>query len=156
MVIADRVVLVAEDDPGEIQVVRDAFQRLHLANPVEVVSDGRAAIDYLDASDDSADRRAHPRPVLILLDSDLAKPSGREVLGWLRAQERLRRIPVVMLISSDERPHVDVVDDLGVNSSLRKPVSFDALVRMLTRIDISWMMLNEPPGTPAGRPGSSR
>jgi CheY-like chemotaxis protein len=138
-------VMLVEDNPDDVLLVRRAFARLGFDHPLIAVSDGQAAIDYLDGRDGFADRGAHPLPAMILLDLKLPKVSGHEVLSWLRAQEILRRIPVVILSTSDERSDVNRAYDLGANSYLRKPVSFDALIEILTRLNVYWLMSNEPP-----------
>ena len=146
----DRTVLLVEDNPDDVLLVRRAFERLHLANPLHVVRDGQTAIDYMSGSGEFADRGAHPLPVMVLLDLKLPGVTGHDVLRWLKTQEGLRRIPVVVLTTSDERDDVNSAYDLGVNSYLRKPVSFDALVEMLASLDVYWLLLNEIPDLPAG------
>jgi CheY-like chemotaxis protein len=143
---AERVsVMLVEDNPDDVLLVRRAFARLGLVHPLTVLSDGEAAIDYLAGRGDFADRGAHPLPAMILLDLKLPKVSGHELLSWLRGQEIVRRIPVVILTTSDERSDVNRAYDLGANSYLRKPVSFDALIEILTRLNVYWLTSNEPP-----------
>ena len=84
-------------------------------------------------------------PILILLDLKLPRRSGLEVLAWLREQERLKRIPVVMLTSSQQRRDVDHAYDVGVNSYLVKPVEFEALFDMLKAVNLYWVMVNTKP-----------
>jgi CheY-like chemotaxis protein len=126
-------------------LVRRAFDRLNLHNPLQVVAEGRTAIDYLSGTGGFADRGKHPLPVLILLDLKLPGMNGHGVLRWLRSQDGLRRIPVVVLTTSDERDDINGSYDLGVNSYLRKPVSFEALVELLGNLDVYWLLLNEAP-----------
>lgn len=145
MVMAERAVLLVEDDPDDVELVRRVFSRLHFAHPLQVVRDGREAMDYLAGSGAYEDRDRYPLPLLVLLDLKLPKATGHEVLRWLRAQDGLRRLPVVMFTSSDERADINAAYDLGINSYLRKPVSFDALAQLLTKIDLYWLLLNEPP-----------
>ena len=146
----DRTVLLVEDNPDDVLLVRRAFERLHLANPLHVVGDGQTAIDYMSGSGEFADRAAHPLPVMVLLDLKLPGVTGHDVLRWLKTQEGLRRIPVVVLTTSDERDDVNSAYDLGVNSYLLKPVSFEALVEMLASLDVYWLLLNEIPDLPSG------
>ena len=141
----DHTVLLVEDNPDDVMLVRRAFGRLHLANPLQVVNNGQSAIDYLSGAGEYADRVAYPLPVVVLLDLKLPGVNGLEVLSWIKTQDGLRRIPVVVLTTSDLREDVNSSYDLGVNSYLRKPVSFDSLVDMLSRLDVYWLLLNETP-----------
>jgi len=139
-------ILVVDDDPDDVELVRRAFRRLRVVNPVRVASDGEEAVAYLAGTGPFADRLANPLPALVLLDLKLPRRSGHEVLDWLKAQPVLRRIPVVVLTSSGERRDVDRAYDLAANSYLVKPVRFDDLVRLIGELNVYWMILNEPPG----------
>ncbi|HWO69131.1 MAG TPA: response regulator [Actinomycetota bacterium] len=139
-------ILVVDDDPDDVELVRRAFRRLRVVNPVRVASDGEEAVAYLAGTGPFADRLANPLPALVLLDLKLPRRSGHEVLDWVKAQPVLRRIPVVVLTSSGERRDVDRAYDLAANSYLVKPVRFDDLVRLIGELNVYWMILNEPPG----------
>ena len=145
MITTEATVLLVEDNPTDVLLIQRAFDKARLVNPVHVVHDGDAAVAYLTGEGEYVDRRRHPLPVLILLDLKLPRRSGLEVLAWLRAQEGLRRIPVVMLTSSQQPPDVAAAYDSGVNSYLVKPVEFDALLDMLKTVNLYWMVLNERP-----------
>jgi CheY-like chemotaxis protein len=138
-------ILIVEDNPTDILLIRRAFDRAKLANPVQFVTDGDAAVDYLSGEGTYRDRTQFPLPILILLDLKLPKRSGLEVLEWLRTQERLKRIPVVALTSSTQDRDVNAAYDTGVNSYLVKPVEFDGLLEMLKTVNFYWLMLNERP-----------
>jgi DNA-binding response OmpR family regulator len=112
---------------------------------MQVIQDGDAAIDYLDGVNDYADRDRYPFPVLILLDLKLPRRSGLEVLGWLRQQPELKRLPVIILTSSQENTDVNRAYDLGANSYLVKPLGLNALVEVVTTINMYWLLLNESP-----------
>jgi CheY-like chemotaxis protein len=152
----DGTVLLVEDNPDDALLVRRAFGRLKLANPLEVVTDGQEAINYLGASGGLAAGSSRALPVLILLDLKLPGIDGLGVLRWLKGRDGLRRIPVVVLTTSDERGDVNAAYDLGANSYLRKPVSFDALVEVFERLNQFWLSLNEAPDTTIDRGGPSR
>jgi CheY-like chemotaxis protein len=138
-------ILLVEDKPTDVMLIKRAFDKTKLANPVQVVSDGDAAVEYLSGRGAYSDRGQFPLPILILLDLKLPRRSGLEVLQWLRSQESLKRIPVVMLTSSQHDRDVNAAYDMGVNSYLVKPVDFDGLLQMLKTVNLYWIMLNESP-----------
>lgn len=139
-------VLLVEDDPNDILLIQRAFRKANLTNiSMQVIQDGDAAIDYLDGAGDYTDRDRYPFPVLILLDLKLPRRSGLEVLGWLRQQPELRRLPVIILTSSQENTDVNRAYDLGANSYLVKPLGLNALVDIVTTINMYWLLLNESP-----------
>lgn len=139
------IILLVEDDPNDVLLVQRAFTRLNIVNNFQVVRDGEEAVDYLSGQGKFSDRRVYPLPALVLMDLKLPKKSGLEVLEWLKAQTGLKRTPVVMLTSSREATDVNNAYDLGVSSYLVKPVTFSALVDLLTQVDVFWMLLNERP-----------
>ena len=140
-----QTILIVEDNPTDVMLIRRALARLKIANPVQVIADGDRAVDYLSGHDDYADRMQFPLPALILLDLKLPRRSGLEVLEWLRRQEGLRRMPVVMLTSSRQSDDVNRAYDLGANSYLVKPVEFESLQEMLGTINTYWIDWNEKP-----------
>ena len=142
---AELTILLVEDNPTDVTLIRRAFDKAKLANPMQVVSDGDRAVDYLAGQGAYTDRRKFPVPILILLDLKLPRRSGLEVLEWLRSQETLKRIPVVMLTSSQHGRDVNAAYDTGVNSYLVKPVQFEGLLQMLKTVNLYWLMLNERP-----------
>lgn len=139
------VILLVEDSPDDATLIRRAFQKTNLMNPVQLVEDGEEAIAYLSGAGSFADRGRFPLPALVLLDIKLPRRSGLEVLEWVRGAPGLKRLPVVMLTSSREQIDVNRAYDLGVNSYLTKPVAFEALVEMVKRVNLYWVLLNEPP-----------
>jgi CheY-like chemotaxis protein len=138
-------ILIVEDNPTDVLLIRRGFDKAKLANPIQVVGDGDAAVAYLSGRERYADREQFPLPILILLDLKLPKRSGLEGLEWVRTQETLKRIPVVALTSSRQERDVNSAFDIGVNSYLVKPVEFDGLVEMLKTINLYWLILNERP-----------
>ena len=142
---AGRSVLLVEDDLNDVLLLQRAFRKVEVSVPMHVVHDGQAAVDYLDGRGVYADRRAYPLPSLVLLDLKLPCKSGHEVLEWLRAQPALKQVPVVMLTSSKEVVDINRAYDLGANSYLVKPVSFDDLLNLARMLNLYWLQLNEPP-----------
>jgi CheY-like chemotaxis protein len=138
-------ILIVEDNTTDVMLIRRAFAKLNIANPVQVVADGDRAVAYLSGQDAYADRVQFPLPAFVLLDLKLPRRSGLEVLAWLRAQDSLRRLPVVMLTSSRQSLDVNRAYDLGANSYLVKPVEFDDLQRLLGTINTYWIDYNEKP-----------
>jgi len=138
-------ILIVEDNATDVMLIRRALAKSNIANPVHVVVDGDRAVAYLSGLDGYDDRAQFPLPALVLLDLKLPRRSGLEVLEWLRGQDGLRRLPVVMLTSSRQSQDVNRAYDLGANSYLVKPVEFDALQEMLGTINAYWIDYNEKP-----------
>ncbi|PYJ82758.1 MAG: two-component system response regulator [Verrucomicrobia bacterium] len=139
------VVLLADDDPNDVFLLQRAFQKTNIANPLQVVRDGEEAMAYLSGQAQYADRQRHPLPVLLLLDLKMPRKSGFEVLRWLRQQAGLKRLPVVVLTSSNQSPDINKAFDLGANSYIVKPGGFDSLVEMVKNLNLYWLILNEKP-----------
>ena len=138
-------VLLAEDDANDILLIQRASQKTNIANPLRVVRDGEEAVAYLSGQEPYADRDRHPMPVLLLLDLKLPRKSGFEVLQWLRQQSRLKRLPVVVMTSSNQNPDINKAFDLGANSYLVKPGGLDSLLELVKNLDMYWLILNEKP-----------
>ena len=145
MTLDDPTILIVEDNSTDVMLIRRAFDKAKFANPVQVVGDGDAAVEYLSGEGAYAERAKFPLPILILLDLKLPRRSGLEVLEWLRTQDKLKRIQVVILTSSRQDRDVNAAYDIGVNSYLVKPVEFDGLLQMLKNVNLYWLMLNERP-----------
>ena len=133
------LVLLVEDDTNDVLLVRRAFRRAGLDARIEVAPDGEAAVAFLTRA------LTATAPGLVLLDLKLPRLPGLDVLGWLRRQPGLRRLPVVVLTSSRERSDVDRAYDLGANSFLVKPVGFAELLEMVKALDLYWLRMNEAP-----------
>lgn len=140
---ATGTILLVEDDPNDVLLIRRALRRATIPNPIEVVSDGEAAVAYLAGRGTYADRTAHPLPALMLLDLKLPRRSGFEVLEWLRQQPGLRRLRVVVFTSSGLAADIRRAYELGANSYLVKPLEFDALQDMLQALGAYWLTLSE-------------
>jgi CheY-like chemotaxis protein len=133
-------ILLVEDDHNDVLLIKRAFQKVNIANPIIVVNDGEQAISYLAGREPYVDRAV---PMLVLLDLKLPRKSGHEVLEWLRQQPNIKRLPVVVLTASSESSDVNRAYDLGANSYLVKPVTFDALVEMVKTLNLYWLILNK-------------
>ena len=117
------------------------MRRTNLKNPVDVARDGQEALDYLFGNHDQA---AKPVPVVVLLDLMLPRVDGFEVLKRIRAEERTRRMPVVILTSSSEDRDLINGYDLGANSYVRKPVRFEEFATAIAQLGVYWLLINEP------------
>ncbi len=135
-------ILLVEDNPVDIDLLRRAFQRRNLSNPLEVARDGLEALEFLDRWE----RGELAPPAVILLDIKLPKVDGLEVLRRIRAHDRFRRIPVVMLTSSSEDRDIATAYDSGANSYIVKPVDFAKFVDVAEQVELYWCLLNHPPG----------
>ena len=125
-------VLLVEDDPGDVLMTREAFEDHKVANTLHVVGDGVAALQFLRRQGPYAQA---PTPDLILLDLNLPRMDGREVLGAIKGDEALRRIPVVVLTTSEAEEDVLRSYDLHANAYVTKPVDFDRFIDVVRRID---------------------
>lgn len=142
---ANSEILLVEDNPDDVFLLNRAFRRANIANSIQVIEDGEAAVQYLSGQGTYADRQLYPLPILMLLDLKLPRRSGHEVLEWLRQQPGLKRLPVVVLTSSQQDIDIDRAYDLGANSYLVKPVGFDALIEMVKNLNVYWITLNKKP-----------
>jgi CheY-like chemotaxis protein len=143
-----RIILVVEDNPDDVELTRRAFERSRVANEIVVASSGEAALDYLFGRGDHADRDLGVMPELVLLDLNLPGLDGLGVLRALRANERTRRLPVVVLTSSNEESDRIRSYDLGANSFVQKPVDYAQFIEAARQLGLYWLMLNEPPPQP--------
>jgi len=141
-------ILLVEDNPYDVELTLRAFEQNKILNKLQVVRDGQEALDYLFASGAHAGRDPKNAPEVVLLDLKLPKIDGLEVLRRMRADERTRRLPVVVLTSSNEEKDIVSSYDLGANSFVRKPVDFTQFVHAVNQLGLYWLVLNEtPPGT---------
>ncbi|MCX6020313.1 MAG: response regulator [Chloroflexi bacterium] len=141
----DHVILLVEDYPDDEELTLIALKSSNLMNRVTVARDGAEALDYLFATGPHTGRDVTEGPQLILLDLKLPKIDGLEVLRRLRADERTKLIPVVVLTSSSEERDVLRSYDLGANSYVQKPVDFVQFVEAVKQLGMYWLVLNMPP-----------
>ena len=136
---SSKVILLIEDNPSDVDLTRRALEKSRIANELVVAEDGEAALEYLwrEGTDEL--------PALALLDLNLPKLSGLEVLRRIRADARTRRLPVVILTSSKEEQDLAAGYDLGVNSYIRKPVDFKQFAHCIEQLGLYWLVLNEQP-----------
>ncbi len=142
----DRDILLVEDNPDDIELTRIAFAEAGLDSRLEVVRDGAEALDYLFARGVWAGRDPNKLPSIVLLDLNLPKLDGREVLQAIRASEATRNLPVVVLTTSAEPFDVDASYAMGANSYIRKPVDFEQFVWAVKQVGLYWLVLNRVPG----------
>ena len=138
-------ILLIEDNPDDVELTLHAFQKNHMANDIVVATDGAEGLDYLFGTGKYAGRDAEEPPALILLDLQLPKIGGLEVLRRVREDERTKRIPVVILTTSDEEEDIVNGYNGGANSYLRKPVDFAEFMNAVKQLEMYWMVLNTPP-----------
>src|SRR5437867_1160353 len=135
------ILLVAEDLPEEVFILKRALERSRFAAPVHFVRDGQEAVDYLNGEQAFADRRQNPLPTLLLLDLKMPRLDGFQVLEWLRRQPGLRRLPVVVFTSSDMSQDLKRAYDLGANSYLVKPHRSEQLEEVAGDVEDYWFKL---------------
>jgi CheY-like chemotaxis protein len=145
--IRSRIILLVEDNPNDVELTARAFERSHLVNEIVVACDGEEAINYLFATGRHAGRDTNVMPEVVLLDLNLPKIDGLGVLRRMRADERTRRLPVVIMTSSNEER--DIISSYGANSFVRKPVDFAQFLDAAKHLELYWLVMNEPP--PPGR-----
>jgi CheY-like chemotaxis protein len=144
-----QTIVLVEDNEDDVALLRRAFQRAAIANPLHVVGDGEAAMQYLAGEGGHADHTQHPLPALMLLDLRLPRYSGFEVLAWLRNQPGLKRLVTVILTSSPQTADIAQAYDLGANSYLVKPGTPSDLVAMVHTLHLYWIAYNTiPPLSP--------
>ncbi len=137
-------ILLAEDDPNDVELTLAALAENHLANEVVVVGDGAEALDYLRQRGKYAGR-ASGSPAAVLLDLKMPKVDGLEVLRQMKTDVHLRTIPVVMLTSSREERDLVESYRLGVNAYVVKPVAFQEFIDAVKNLGLFWAVINEPP-----------
>ena len=140
-----RFILLVEDNPDDVELTLRALKKHNVQNEVVVVRDGAEALDYLFVTGAYACRDTDIMPAVILLDLKLPKIDGLEVLRRIRADERTKLLPVVILTSSKEEQDLINGYKLGANSYIRKPVDFIQFSEAIKQLGLYWLILNEPP-----------
>ena len=147
---AGLTIIIADDDSDDRMLIDDAFQESRLANPLVFVEDGEQLLQCLRGEGNFANGSAGQRkPGLILLDLNMPKMDGRTALAQLKADPELRRIPVIVLTTSKAEEDVFRTYDLGVNSFITKPVSFEALVDVVRTLNHYWIEIVQLPSAQA-------
>lgn len=139
-------ILMADDDEDDRLMTKEAFQEARLANELRFVVDGEELMDYLYHRGEYADPAISPRPGLILLDLNMPKKDGREALKEIKADPSLRQIPIVVLTTSKADEDIYRSYNLGVNSFITKPVSFEGLVYVIGALAQYWFQIVRLPG----------
>ncbi len=140
----EQIILLVEDNDDDAELTTLAFKAARLSNRVVRVSDGVEALDYLNARGSYADRDVADVPALVLLDINLPRLSGLEVLAAIRATPPIQHVPVVVLTSSDEEKDRLAAYSHCANSYVRKPVDYDAFVAAAKELGLYWLVLNRP------------
>lgn len=139
------LILLIEDNPDDEELTLLAFEQNRISNQVVVARDGVEALEYLFGTGKFADRNLDVMPALVLLDLQLPRINGLEVLQRLRADNRTKFIPVVILTTSNEQQDLINSYKLGCNSYIRKPVDFEQFQTAVEQLGMYWLLLNEPP-----------
>jgi CheY-like chemotaxis protein len=147
-----KVILLVEDNASDEKLTVLAFKTCGVANEVVVVRDGAAALDYIFGTGKHANRDANVLPSVVLLDLKLPKIDGLDVLRRIRADQRTRLLPVVVLTASREEEDVLNSYSLGANAYVRKPVQFAEFAEAAKTLGLFWLLLNEPAPVPRGLP----
>jgi CheY-like chemotaxis protein len=140
-------ILLVEDNPTDAELCIRALKKSNLANSLVWVKDGAEALDFLFATGAYSDRNVTCPPKVVLLDLRLPKVDGMDVLRRVKADERTRSIPVVVLTSSKEDRDIAESYQLGVNSYISKPVEFDSFAKTVSELGMYWLLVNRPPVT---------
>jgi CheY-like chemotaxis protein len=140
-------ILIADDDPEDRMLAEDALKEGRLVNDVRFVEDGEELLEYLQHRGKFEDPESSPRPGMILLDLNMPRMDGREALKVIKQDPELRRIPVVVLTTSKAEEDIYRSYDLGVNSFIIKPVTFDSLVNIMRILEAYWFEIVEIPVT---------
>lgn len=139
----DRVILLVEDNPDDEALTQRALKKNNILNELVVAHDGAEALEYLFGTGKHAGRDTSVLPAVVLLDIKLPRIDGLEVLKRLRADERTKLLPIVMLTSSKEEQDVIRGYSLGANSYVRKPVDFTQFIEAVKQLGLYWLVLNE-------------
>lgn len=135
--------LLVEDNPYDAELTLSALRQKKLANQIYHAEDGAEALDYIYARGKHTDRANKPYPNLILLDLKMPKVDGIEVLRQLKQDDRTKRIPIVVLTSSNEDPDIKTCYELGVNSYIVKPVEFEDFISSVIDLGMYWLLMNK-------------
>ncbi len=141
-------ILMAEDDEDDRMMAEKAFAENRIANPLITVANGADLLDYLRQTGKYVDIAKSPRPCLILLDLNMPKMDGREALKLIKSDEKLMRIPVVIITTSKAEEDILVSYNVGANSYITKPITFEGLVKVIKTLRDYWLEIVELPNGP--------
>jgi CheY-like chemotaxis protein len=143
--LSNSTILLVDDSDDDTFLMYRAFEKAHLINPLIRVNGGEEALTYLGGEGKFADREKYPLPFLLLLDLKMPRVNGFDVLRWLREQDHLKEMLVVVLTSSTREPDINLAYELGADSYLTKLAGFDELVQLLNRLKGYWLITNVRP-----------
>lgn len=135
----EKSILLVEDNPVDLDLTLRAFAAKNISNPIQTARDGEEALQYLERWE-----KGEPTPIVILLDLNMPKVNGLEVLEKLKSHPEFKNIPVVILTTSSESSDLQKAYHLGVNSYIVKPVSFENFLEVVGHIDLYWRLINKP------------
>jgi two-component system response regulator len=138
-------ILLVEDNPSDIKLTKRALEQHQITNPLVVAEDGREALDYLFGTGQYAGQPPPDLPAVVLLDLKLPKVDGLEVLKTIRADDRTKLLPVVVLTSSSQEEDIVASYTQGANSYVRKPVDFTQFAEAVRVLGLYWLLMNQPP-----------
>ena len=141
------IILLADDDDDDRMLAQEALNESRILNQLHCVGDGEELMDYLHRKNNYADPEKSPRPGLILLDLNMPKKDGREALAEIKSDPHLKQIPVVVMTTSKAEEDIYKTYDLGVNSFISKPVTFEALVKIMRALGKYWFEIVELPNS---------
>jgi two-component system response regulator len=140
-----KTILLIEDNPSDIALTKRALEKARIVNQLVVAEDGQEALDYLFGTGAYQGRDPTDIPLVTLMDLKLPKVPALDVLRTVRSDARTRRLPVVILTTSNEEQDLAAGYDLGVNSYIRKPVDFAQFLHTMEQLTLYWLLLNQPP-----------
>lgn len=141
----DSYILIVEDDSRDEILIRRSFEKVKLANELVFVHDGVEALEFLYGTGSYSDRDPNDLPQVVMLDLNIPKVSGLEVLERIRENDLTKTLPVVVLTSSDEQEDKLRSYSLGANSYVRKPIEFGQFTESVAKLGMYWCLMNEPP-----------
>jgi CheY-like chemotaxis protein len=140
-----KTILLIEDNISEVELTKRALEKAHISNEIVIAEDGVKALDFLFGRGEFAGRDIRQFPSLILLDLNLPKLGGLEVLRQIKAEKFTRLIPIVVLTTSGEEQDIYESYNIGINSYIRKPVDFERFAEVIIQLGLYWLVINEPP-----------
>jgi len=141
----NKIILLVEDNPSDVGLTERAFAKSRIANKLVIVEDGQEALDYLYGGGQRKALAPNELPALVLLDLNLPRVAGLDVLRRIRAEPSTTRMPVIVLTTSKESEDIAQSYDLRANSYIRKPVDFTKFIEAVQHLGLYWLVINEPP-----------
>ena len=143
-------ILLVEDDPGHARLIEKNLRRANVKNKIDHATDGQQAVDYLFREGEYADKKNHPSPLLVLLDLNMPVLDGYQVLDRMKADERTKHIPVIVLTTTDDAREVARCYELGCNVYITKPVDYDQFSEAMRKLGLFLLVVMIPDGGPNG------